>query len=33
VASCVMDAARSGKRAAQDAKIAELMDVVSRFGK
>ncbi len=32
IASCVADAARSGKRAEQDAKIAELMDVVGRFG-
>jgi len=33
VASCVVDAARSGRRAEQDAKIAELMDVISRFGR
>lgn len=33
VATCVVDAARSGKQAQQDAKIAELMDVIGRFGK
>lgn len=32
VASCVTGAARSGSRRDQDAKIAELMDVVGRFG-
>ena len=33
VASCVVDAARSGKQSRQDAKIAELMDVIGRFGR
>jgi len=33
VASCVVDAARSGRQSTQDARIAELMDVISRFGR
>jgi DNA-binding FrmR family transcriptional regulator len=33
VTSCVVDAARSGKQADQNARLAELMDVISRFGR
>lgn len=33
VSSCVVDAARSGSKADQHAKIAELMEVIGRFGR